>query len=174
MNTSPWLMAGRLAAFNIGRLLMRRLSSGVSSICRSPRRVPICGASVRTSPTVPVTVTCVCPPDTLSCKSMPAVAPPASVTSFTCASAKPCLVAAIWYLPATRSEEQTAYQLAPLAGSPGHAELKADARGRTAGQRDVFHLRVGEALPGGRDLVPARHRQAGQRVVARGHRLAAQ
>ena len=81
MNTSPWLMAGRLAAFNSGRLLMRRLSSGISSICRGPRRVPICGASVRTSPTVPVTVTCVWPPATLSWRLMLAVAPPASVTS---------------------------------------------------------------------------------------------
>src|SRR5665647_1680091 len=37
-----------------------------------------------------------------------------------------------------------------------------------AGQRDVFHLRVGEALPGGGDLVLARYRKAGQRVVAGG------
>src|SRR5665811_2487765 len=35
-------------------------------------------------------------------------------------------------------------------------------------RRDVFHLRVGEALPGGGDLVLARYRKAGQRVVAGG------
>ena len=99
MKTSPWLIAGRLAAFKRGRYEIRRLGSGVSSICAALRRSPNCGPSVRTSPTAPVTVTCACPAATLSSRWTSAVVPPASVRPLSEASAKPGFVAEMLYSP---------------------------------------------------------------------------